>query len=255
MFGCSKQTANRMKSHYSLTALIIMKKHYFPSSMPSNQRRRSDYIYNQSVERWAGLKRCQPVSGSPPTAFQTRMATAVCGLPPSSRASKPAKAHREQRRKAKDSRRRQAALLFLNNISLDGRPPCRSGDESAEQKADGEHRLGDGTFGGATGSPLPPADSRATVSQVSEPAVGAAGSSSSFPGVLTPPTRPASVTSPGFVGSNEVFLEGGGGADAQTPDTAMSPAASGHQPCSRVRSTPTALSPLTAASSLDSRQR
>lgn len=187
------------------------------------------------------------------------MATAVCGLPASSRASKATKTHREQRRKAKDSRRRQAALLFLNNISLDGRPPRRSSDESAEQKADEEQGLGDGTLGGVTGSQLPPAESQASVSQVTEPAVAAAaaaGSSSSFPGLLTPPTRPASVTSPGIVGSNEVFLEGGGGgADVQSPDTAVSPAASGHQPCSRVRSTPAALSPLSAANSLDSRQR
>ncbi|XP_075897962.1 CDK5 and ABL1 enzyme substrate 2 isoform X2 [Nelusetta ayraudi] len=184
------------------------------------------------------------------------MATAVCGLPATSgRTSKPAKTHREQRRKAKDSRRRQAALLFLNNISLDGRPQCRSDDGNTEQKAAEEHRLGDGTLGGPTGSPLPPADSQATVPQVAEPAVGTAGSSSSFPGVLTPPTRPASVTSPGFAGANEVFLEGGGGADPQTPDTVMSPAAPGHQPCSRVRSTPAALSPLPAANSLDSRQR
>lgn len=196
-----------------------------------------------------------PVPLSPPTVFQTRMATAVCGLPASSRTNKPAKTHREQRRKAKDSRRRQAALLFLNNISLDGRPPCRASDESAEQRADKEHRLGDGTLGGTTGSPLPPADSQATVSQVSESAVGTTGSASSFPGVLTPPTRPASVTSAGYIGANEVFLEGGGGADAQTPDAVVSPAAPGHQPCSRVRSTPAALSPLPAANSLDSRQR
>ncbi|KAG7323612.1 hypothetical protein KOW79_013314 [Hemibagrus wyckioides] len=33
-----------------------------------------------------------------------------------------AKPHKEHPRKSKDSRRRQAALLFLNNISLDGRP-------------------------------------------------------------------------------------------------------------------------------------
>lgn len=211
--------------------------------------------YNQSAKTWAGLRRSMPVPLTLATVFETRMATAVCGLPASSRTSKPAKTHREQRRKAKDSRRRQAALLFLNNISLDGRPPCRSSDESAEQKADEEHRLGDGSLGGPTGSPLPPADSQATASQVSEPAVGAAGSSSSFPGVLTPPTRPASVTSPGYVGANEVFLEGGGGAEALTPDAAASPAAPEHQPCSRVKSTPAALSPLPGLNSTDSRQR
>lgn len=179
------------------------------------------------------------------------MATAVCGLPASGRNSKPAKTHRDQRRKAKDSRRRQAALLFLNNISLDGRPQCRSGDGNADQKSAEEHRLGDD---GPTMSPQPAADSQAAVSQVTEPVAGGSGSSSSFPGAVTP-TRPSLVMSPGYTEANEVFLEGGGGADTLTPDTIVSPAPTGHQPCSRVRSTPAALSPVPAAGSLDSRQR
>uniref|UniRef100_A0A3B4XFF2 Cdk5 and Abl enzyme substrate 2 n=1 Tax=Seriola lalandi dorsalis TaxID=1841481 RepID=A0A3B4XFF2_SERLL len=63
------------------------------------------------------------------------MATAVCGLQSTGSNSKPAKVHREHRRKAKDSRRRQAALLFLNNISLDGRPQCQFNDGNTDQKA------------------------------------------------------------------------------------------------------------------------
>lgn len=47
-----------------------------------------------------------------------RMAEAVCAAP----GGTTTKTHKEQSRKSKDSRRRQAALLFLNNISLDGRP-------------------------------------------------------------------------------------------------------------------------------------
>lgn len=46
------------------------------------------------------------------------MAAAACGT----LGGTTAKTHKEQPRKSKDSRRRQAALLFLNNISLDGRP-------------------------------------------------------------------------------------------------------------------------------------
>lgn len=46
-------------------------------------------------------------------------AAAAAGGPHSGITAKP---HKEHQRKSKDSRRRQAALLFLNNISLDGRP-------------------------------------------------------------------------------------------------------------------------------------
>ncbi|XP_075032845.1 CDK5 and ABL1 enzyme substrate 2 isoform X2 [Mixophyes fleayi] len=57
------------------------------------------------------------------------MAAATCGSPgvtgPVSRAGELTNAPVSQRRKREsDSRRRQAALLFLNNISLDGRPLC-----------------------------------------------------------------------------------------------------------------------------------
>ncbi|XP_060794341.1 CDK5 and ABL1 enzyme substrate 2 [Neoarius graeffei] len=51
-------------------------------------------------------------------------AAAACG----SHSGTTAKPHKEHSRKSKDSRRRQAALLFLNNISLDGRPVCAFGN-------------------------------------------------------------------------------------------------------------------------------
>ncbi|XP_038579360.1 CDK5 and ABL1 enzyme substrate 2 isoform X1 [Micropterus salmoides] len=182
------------------------------------------------------------------------MATALCGLQSTGGNSNPAKTHREHRRRAKDSRRRQAALLFLTNISLDGRPKCQLSNGNTDTE---EHRLRV-RDGGATVVPLP-ADSQGPFPQVTEPAAAGSGSSSSFPGVVSP-TRPSLVMSPGLagasaVGANEVFLEGGSAAETLTPDTPLSPGPIGHQPCSRVRSMPTALSPVPAGSSLDSRQR
>uniref|UniRef100_A0A3Q1JIA5 Cyclin-like domain-containing protein n=1 Tax=Anabas testudineus TaxID=64144 RepID=A0A3Q1JIA5_ANATE len=185
------------------------------------------------------------------------MATAVCGPQSAGGHSKPAKTHREQRRKVKDSKRRQAALLFLNNISLDGRPHSHLHDGNTHQKTAEEHRLR-GRDGGATVEPQP-VTGQVPVAPLTEPAAAGCGSSSSFPGLLSP-TRPSLVMSPGSagasaVGANEVFLEGGSAAETLTPDTPLSPVPTGHLPCSRVRSTPAALSPAPAGNPVDSRQR
>lgn len=196
---------------------------------------------------------------SRPTAtFQTRMATAVCGLQSTGNNGKQGKTHREHRRKAKDSRRRQAALLFLNNISLDGRPQCQPSDGNTDRKAAEEQRLRD-RDGAATFVP-PPADSQEPVTQVTEPADAGSGSFSGFPAAVGP-ARLSTVISTGpggatVVGANEVFLEGGGAAETLTPDTPLSPVTTGgHAASSRVRSAPAAISPVPAASSLDSRPR
>ncbi|XP_054464686.1 CDK5 and ABL1 enzyme substrate 2 [Anoplopoma fimbria] len=163
------------------------------------------------------------------------MATAVCGLQSTGNSSKPGKTHREHRRKAKDSRRRQAALLFLTNISLDGRPQCLLSDANTEQKPAEEQRDGGVTV------LSPPEDGQEPAAQVTEPT--GHGSSSSFPGAVSP-VGPAA-------GANEVFLE-----ETLPPDTPLSPGTAGHQPCSRVRSTPAAaISPAPTGSSLDARQR
>ncbi|KAG7519535.1 hypothetical protein JOB18_010881 [Solea senegalensis] len=184
------------------------------------------------------------------------MATALCGVQSTGSNSKPVKNYREHRRRAKDSRRRQAALLFLTNISLDGRPLCHINDGNTEEKATEEPRLGHRDSGATV---LAPPDGQAPMAQVTEPALPAvgSGSASSFPGVLSP-SRPSLVTSPGpagpaAVGANEVFLEGVTAAETPTADTPVSPMASGHQHCSRVRSTPAVPSP--AATAQESRQR
>ncbi|XP_028309063.1 CDK5 and ABL1 enzyme substrate 2-like isoform X1 [Gouania willdenowi] len=170
------------------------------------------------------------------------MATAVCGLQSN---SKPTKTHREPRRRAKNSRRRQAALLFLTNISLDGRPQGQQSDEN-EQTAAAEP--GDG---GPTTVASPPVGSQGPAASVPDP--GGAGSSSSFSGSFSS-AQPALLASPGLnvFGNNEVFLESGSVAVTLPADTPMSPVPPGHQPCSRVRS---AVSPATTGPSLDSRNR
>ncbi|XP_067381771.1 CDK5 and ABL1 enzyme substrate 2-like isoform X2 [Channa argus] len=179
------------------------------------------------------------------------MATAVCGLQPTGSKSNTAKTNGERRRKVKDSRRRQAALLFLNNISLDGRPQCHLDNGKAENKTAEEPRLR-GRDGAAVVPP--PAAKPAEVGPVSEPAASGSGSSSSFPDVVSP-TRPSLVMSSGqvavsAVGANDVFLESGSACE-----TPLSPVPTVHQPCSRVRSMPAVLSPSPAGNLVDSRQR
>ncbi|XP_054649790.1 CDK5 and ABL1 enzyme substrate 2 isoform X1 [Dunckerocampus dactyliophorus] len=182
----------------------------------------------------------------PIATFQSRMATAICGLQSIGSSSKPAKTHREQRRRTKDSKRRQAALLFLNNISLDGRPQYRFNDENTNRKSTEEQRLGDA----AAALTSPPPDSQGSVSQVTDTAPSAGSSFSSFAGVLSPTVRSAEAA---VIGTNEVFFEGG--VTVESPDTPLSPFTGGQQQTSsRGRSTP-ALSPLPVVSSLDSRPR
>ncbi|KAF7663589.1 hypothetical protein LDENG_00206030 [Lucifuga dentata] len=179
------------------------------------------------------------------------MATAACGL--QSTGNKSTKTHREQRKKCKDSSRRQAALFFLNNISLDGRPQCNHRNGNTDQKGVEEFRLPEGDAPAIS-------QNQGTSSQVTLPTATGInpGSSSSFlgPGVVSP-VRPSLVMSPGFaggsVGANEVFLEGGSVADTLPPDTPLSSAPSLPQTLSRGRSL--ALSPTPAGNSLDSQQR
>ncbi|XP_051911111.1 CDK5 and ABL1 enzyme substrate 2-like isoform X1 [Hippocampus zosterae] len=160
------------------------------------------------------------------------MATAVCGRQPVGSSSKATKTQREQRRKSRDSKRRQAAVLFLSNISLDGRPRCPSSNDAATRKAAEEPPRSS------------PTESRGAPSQVAEPAPSAGSSSSSFPPGGFGPS----------VGANEVFLEGGGAA-AERPDSPLLPLTGAQQPCvSRGRSAP-AGSPLPAGQSRDSRPR
>ncbi|XP_061760014.1 CDK5 and ABL1 enzyme substrate 2 isoform X2 [Nerophis ophidion] len=170
------------------------------------------------------------------------MATALIGLQSIGSGSKPTNKHREQRRRTKDSKRRQAALLFLNNISLDGQPQCRCNDENTGGKSTEEPLLG----AAASALTSPPTDSQGPVSQVTEAAASAGSSSSSFPGVLSPSVRSVGL------GANDVFFEGDD--TAESPDASLPALSGGQQQTSRGRSAP-ALSPVPAVPPLDPRPR
>nr|XP_061802443.1 CDK5 and ABL1 enzyme substrate 2-like [Nerophis lumbriciformis] len=165
------------------------------------------------------------------------MATALCGLQSiassSSVGSKAAKTHRELRRKARDAKRRQAAVLFLSNISLDGRPLCSLNPDNDTRKAAEEPPRS------------PHTENQRPASQVAESAPSAGSSSSSFPAIFSPSVKSS--------GANEVFLEGG--FTAESPDTQLSPLTVCQQPSiCRGRSAP-AVSPLPTGSAQDSRPR
>ncbi|XP_063064668.1 CDK5 and ABL1 enzyme substrate 2 isoform X2 [Engraulis encrasicolus] len=103
------------------------------------------------------------------------MAAAACG-PRCSTGTNATKSHKVQLRKSKDSRRRQAALLFLTNISLDGKPvyPLNNGNQC--QRAT-EQRSQDA---GAVVGPLSTTSSYGTFTQLSTSVSG---------GVTTPLPR------------------------------------------------------------------
>lgn len=177
------------------------------------------------------------------------MATAAYGL--QGTGNNATKSHKEHLKKSKDSRRRQAALLFLNNISLDGRPLYNLSNGNGDQKDAGEHRRRD--IVAEVGHPS--ASSQGSVPQVSPALIGSV--LTAVPGIGVSPVRPTLVMCPGpgasAVGANEVFLDGSNSVDTIPTDTPLSPIA---QSYSSARS-PSVLSPLPTDNVMpvDSRQR
>ncbi|XP_062315000.1 CDK5 and ABL1 enzyme substrate 2 isoform X2 [Osmerus eperlanus] len=135
------------------------------------------------------------------------MATAACSIQCAS--SNATKSHKEHIRKTKDSRRRQAALLFLNNISLDGRPLCplNNGNIAQRETACETRRLDVGTI--SVGHLAFTTSSNGTAPQVSSSVT--VGTVTSVPGIgALSPVNSISVTSTGTGASSggyEVLME------------------------------------------------
>ncbi|KAJ8258476.1 hypothetical protein COCON_G00174880 [Conger conger] len=167
------------------------------------------------------------------------------------------KPHKEHLRKSKDSRRRQAALLFLNNISLDGRPTYNLGNGSAVQRG--------ATFNGLDagapvfGEPLPSTSSYGTFTRLSTSVSGSATTPAprtgigGGPPVLLLPTVSGLTTS----GVSERFLEGVLPDSLASQTSLLSPtAAPQHVPLLTTCKSPTLLSVQSCNSvNLESRQR
>lgn len=152
------------------------------------------------------------------------MATAVFGRQCTT-GSNTAKSHKEHLRKGKDSRRRQAALLFLNNISLDGRPLYHLSNGNHGQRESAELRSRDATGAQATGHPLFSSSIYGTVSLVAPSlAGGAAPTVAGISGLSPVPPNLVMSTDTGSstaVRCSEVFFEG---VDPMVPpDTPLSP--------------------------------
>ncbi|XP_041701744.1 CDK5 and ABL1 enzyme substrate 2 isoform X2 [Coregonus clupeaformis] len=152
------------------------------------------------------------------------MATAAFGRQCTT-GSNTAKSHKEHLRKGKDSRRRQAALLFLNNISLDGRPLYHLSNGNHGQREAAELRSRDATGAQATRHPLFSPSIYGTVSLVAPSLAGGAATTVAGIGGLSPvPPNLGMSTYTGSstaVGCSEVFFEG---VDPMVPpDTPLSP--------------------------------
>ncbi len=151
------------------------------------------------------------------------------------------KLHREHLRKSKDSRRRQAALLFLTNISLDGRPVRNC--VSAAGPSDAEFQCSDI---GATVSELSAvASSDATFSSLSVPRLGLL----NVPPILVLPSD----SGLNNAGSTEMFLERERGSFS-SQNNLLSPCSLQPTPLG-ARKSPTLLSVQSCGSSLESRPR
>ncbi|KAI7793831.1 CDK5 and ABL1 enzyme substrate 2 [Triplophysa rosa] len=171
-----------------------------------------------------------------------RMAAAACSAQ-STLNPCAGKLHREHLRKSKDSRRRQAALLFLTNISLDGRPVRSNASCTA---APGDAELRGAEFGAAVSELSVAASSDGTFTNLSAHKLGLL----SVPPILVLPSDS------GFykAGSAEVLLDRERGSSFSSQGNLLSPSSLQPTPLGP-RKSPTLLSVQSCGSSLESRPR
>ncbi|KAL7859838.1 hypothetical protein SRHO_G00149850 [Serrasalmus rhombeus] len=136
------------------------------------------------------------------------MAAAACGPYAGAGCNTTKPAHKEVR-KSKDSRRRQAALLFLNNISLDGRPVCALSNGAASLRENGHQSAEAGVPAAAPPlSALSTAASYGAFSKLSAPVSGGT-NAAPLPRTSTYPPALLPTTLAGFSqGSSDVLSEG-----------------------------------------------
>lgn len=153
------------------------------------------------------------------------------------------KLNREHLRKSKDSRRRQAALLFLTNISLDGRPVRSNAYCTA---APGDAELRGAEFGAAVSELSLAASSDGTFTNLSVPKLGLL----CVPPILVLPSDS------GFykAGSAEVLLDRERGSSFSSQGNLLSPSSLQPTPLGP-RKSPTLLSVQSCGSSIESRPR
>lgn len=178
--------------------------------------------------------------------------SAHCTLGSSS--SKPQKEHL---RRSRDSRRRQAALLFLSNISLDGRPVVQHVNNTSQQLSHRESEfLGTDNVSTNAARLSPASSSCGTFHNLSGSVSCGAVSSVPRLGVINVPPILVLPSDPGFndVGTTEVFLERGRGSFSSQGNL-LSPASLQPTPLGP-RKSPTLLSVQSCNSvTLDSRPR
>ncbi|KAM9505515.1 CDK5 and ABL1 enzyme substrate 2-like isoform 2-T2 [Salvelinus alpinus] len=176
------------------------------------------------------------------------MATAACGRQCKT-GGNTAKSQKEHLRKGKDSQRRQAALSFLNNISLDGRPLYHLSNGNLGQRDAAELRSRDAA--GAQATPC----TYGTFPHVSPYLAGGAATTVAGIGGLSPvlPNLGMSTDTGASVavGCREVLFEG---VDTIVPpDTPLSPI-SGPQTFNPIAKSPSVLQTLNSVPG-DTRQR